>query len=134
MLRVLAAQFEDENSIAVRFRAGVEEVDLPSRVCGEVMRITQEALANVRKHSMANEVDICFQENHHGYALEIRDNGKGFEFSGRLSLEQLDADSKGPEIIKERVRLIAGSLIVESTPGQGSRLEVIIPRGQNGGT
>jgi signal transduction histidine kinase len=37
--------------------------------------------------------------------------------------------SKGPMIIKERVRLIDGALTVESNPGQGTRLEVKVPKG-----
>jgi signal transduction histidine kinase len=35
---------------------------------------------------------------------------------------------RGPTIIKERVRLLAGQLTVESNPGQGTRLEVTVPR------
>jgi signal transduction histidine kinase len=53
---------------------------------------------------------------------------KGFSFSGRLSQDELDQMGKGPTIIKERVRLIAGALTVESSPGTGIRLEVKVPR------
>ena len=53
---------------------------------------------------------------------------KGFSFSGRLSQDELDQMGKGPTIIKERVRLIAGALTVESSPGTGTRLEVKVPR------
>ena len=43
--------------------------------------------------------------------------------------EELDQMGKGPMIIKERVRLIAGTLAVESNPGAGTRLEVKVPKG-----
>jgi signal transduction histidine kinase len=37
---------------------------------------------------------------------------------------------KGPMVIKERVRLIDGELTIESTPGQGARLEITVPQKQ----
>jgi signal transduction histidine kinase len=40
----------------------------------------------------------------------------------------LDALGKGPLVIKERVRVIAGELTIESNPGQGSRLEISVPQ------
>jgi signal transduction histidine kinase len=58
----------------------------------------------------------------------LEDDGKGFPFSGRLSQEDLDHMGRGPMIIKERVRLIAGALTVESNPGVGTRLEIKVPR------
>ena len=60
--------------------------------------------------------------------LVIEDDGKGFPFSGRLSQVELDALGKGPLVIKERVRVIAGELTIESNPGQGSRLEISVPQ------
>jgi signal transduction histidine kinase len=59
----------------------------------------------------------------------MEDDGRGFNFSGRLSQDELDQMGKGPMIIKERLRLIAGALTVESTPGTGTRLEIKVPRG-----
>jgi signal transduction histidine kinase len=58
----------------------------------------------------------------------MEDDGKGFSFSGRFSQEELEQMGKGPMIIKERVRLIASSLTVESNPGTGTRLEIKVPR------
>jgi signal transduction histidine kinase len=60
--------------------------------------------------------------------LVIEDDGRGFEFSGRLSQAELDQARKGPVILKERVRLINAQLTIESHPGQGSRLEITVPQ------
>ena len=62
------------------------------------------------------------------WTLVIEDDGRGFPFSGRLSQADLDALGKGPLVIKERVRVIAGELTIESNPGQGSRLEISVPQ------
>jgi signal transduction histidine kinase len=59
--------------------------------------------------------------------LTVEDDGRGFPFSGRMSEAELDATGKGPVVIRERVRLLAGALTVESNPGHGARLEVRIP-------
>jgi len=62
------------------------------------------------------------------WSLTMEDDGKGFPFSGRYNQAQMDEAGKGPMIIKERVSLIAGELTVESNPGQGTRLEISVPR------
>jgi signal transduction histidine kinase len=45
-----------------------------------------------------------------------------------MSHADLDNSHKGPLVIKERVRLIDGQLTIESMPGQGARLEIIVPQ------
>jgi signal transduction histidine kinase len=60
--------------------------------------------------------------------LTVEDDGKGFPFSGRYNMEQMRENRTGPVVIMERVGLIAGELTVESTPGQGTRLEITVPR------
>jgi len=61
-------------------------------------------------------------------SLTIEDDGRGFEFSGKVSYGQLKNSRRGPLAIKERVRAIGGELSIESNPGQGARLEIIFPR------
>jgi signal transduction histidine kinase len=60
--------------------------------------------------------------------LTVEDDGKGLAFAGRYNQDQMEEAGKGPVVIRERVRLIAGELTVESSPGQGTRLEVTVPR------
>jgi signal transduction histidine kinase len=64
--------------------------------------------------------------------LVVEDDGKGFPFPGRFKQEEMEEMGKGPTIIKDRVRLLAGELTVESSPGQGTRLEVVVPRAGDG--
>ena len=121
-------RFQRETGISARFVTDIENLDMPQRVCRELLRIVQEGLVNVRKHSGARHALVRLVCNAERWNLTIEDDGKGFVFSGRYSHEQMEEIGKGPMIIKERVRLIAGELTVESNPGQGSRLEVSIPR------
>jgi len=121
-------RFQRETGITGRFVTDLDELDMPQRVCREVLRIVQEGLVNVRKHSGARHVLVRLGANGQRWNLTIEDDGKGFAFSGTLNQDQMDEIGKGPMIIRERVRLIAGELTVESNPGQGTRLEITVPR------
>jgi signal transduction histidine kinase len=122
-------RFQRETGISARLVTDLEGPDMPQKVCRELVRIVQEGLVNVRKHSGARHALVRLESSESQWNLSMEDDGKGFPFSGRFSQTQLDEIGKGPMIIKERVRLIAGELTVESTPGQGTRLEVTVPRG-----
>jgi signal transduction histidine kinase len=121
-------RFQRETGISARFVTDLESLDMPQRVCREILRIVQEGLVNVRKHSGARHALVRLGSNAQKWSLTLEDDGKGFPFGGRYNQDQLEEAGKGPMIIKERVRLIAGELTVESNPGQGTRLEISVPR------
>jgi signal transduction histidine kinase len=121
-------RFQRETGIAARFVFDLEPSEMPPRVCRELVRIVQEALVNVRKHSKAHQVLVRLFSKGGKWKLTVEDDGHGFDFSGRLSQAELEEAHRGPLVIKERVRLIDGELTIESTPGQGSRLEITVPQ------
>ncbi len=121
-------RFRRDTGISAEFVSGLEDVSLSPRACRELVRITQEALANVRKHSRAQRVLVTFGMHGSEWTLVVEDDGRGFDFTGRKSLPELDASRKGPAIIKERVRLLGGRLEIESSPGEGSRLHITLPQ------
>ncbi len=120
-------RFRRETGIAAEFVSELERVDLAHKGCRELARIVQESLVNVRKHSGAHHVLVRLAQRAGHLQLTVEDDGKGFSFSGRLSGAELETTGKGPAVIRERVRLLAGELAIESTPGHGARLEVRIP-------
>jgi signal transduction histidine kinase len=128
LLRDTVERFQRETGINARFVTDLEELDMPQRVCRELLRIVQEGLVNVRKHSGARHALVRLISSGDNWNLTVEDDGKGLSFSGRYNQEQMQEAGKGPMIIQERVRLIDGQLTVESTPGQGTRLEVTVPR------
>ena len=128
VLKDTVERFQRETGITARFVTDVDELDMPQRVCREVLRIVQEGLVNVRKHSGARHALVRLACNKEKWILTVEDDGKGFAFAGRYNEDQMKEAGKGPAIIKERVRLIAGELTVESNPGQGTRLEITVPR------
>ena len=121
-------KFQRDTGISSRFVSTLQEISLPPRVCNQLARIVQEGLVNARKHSGARKVMVQLGQHDGRLRLAIDDDGRGFDFSGRLDLSELDAIRKGPLVIKERVRTIGAELVVESVPGKGSRVEVSLPK------
>jgi signal transduction histidine kinase len=124
----LAGRLRRENGLDVRLDSSCASLDCTPRACRHLARIVQEALTNVRKHSGAQSVRIALHASDSTNRLVIEDDGRGLGFSGRLTLDQLEARDYGPAVIKERVRAMGGDLAIESRPGAGVRIDVEWPR------
>lgn len=127
----LVERFSRDTGVATRFVSELQEVTLPAATCRELARVVQEALVNIRKHSGAQSAMVHFGSQNGWWKLVIDDDGKGFPFSGRFTLTELDDLRRGPTVIKERVRAVGGDMVLESSPGHGSRLEITIPQKGN---
>jgi signal transduction histidine kinase len=124
----LIDRFRDDTGIASKFVCDAGDIVLPPATCREIAGIVQEALANVLKHSGAENVLVRLGSHQGEWLLIIEDDGRGFEFSGRLSQLKLEKMRRGPSVIRERVRAIGGDLTIDSKPGQGARLEIRFPQ------
>ena len=90
-----------------------------------VYRIVQEAITNVVKHSAATEATVVIKKRATVVSLSVRDNGRGFD-SAKLSSENRGF-GYGLSGIAERVRILNGTLAIDSRPGGGTSLTVEIP-------
>ena len=122
-------RFERESGIAVRFETDFD-LQVTSTTGHEIIRIVQEGLTNIRKHSGAKHVMVRLASMSGSVRLVIEDDGRGFSFSGRRSQRELEVMCAGPLIIRERVRALRGELNVVSMPGKGARLHVKVPATQ----
>jgi signal transduction histidine kinase len=121
------ARFARETGISARFVSDHRPIALSPRQSTEIRRILREGLVNVRKHSGARHVQVHAMVAGRYWQLSIGDDGRGFPFRGRLSQEELLARKLGPVVIGERVRALGGELTIESRPGQGARLDLLVP-------
>jgi signal transduction histidine kinase len=126
----LVSRFERNSGIRARFSADVDEADVAPVTARELGRTLQEALHNVRKHGAAHSVDVQFMAHDGSWKLIVANDGRPFDFTGRWTLAELEAQHRGPRVIKERVREMGGDLTIESTPQRGVRLEVTVPKRQ----
>jgi len=126
VLASVVERFRRDTGVPARFVFSGGAVVLPSATALELVRIVQEALVNVRKHSRAKNVMVRLTRTNSACLLVIEDDGVGFEFEGHLSDEELERRRIGPTIIKERARIAGARLAIESAPGTGARLEIAI--------
>jgi signal transduction histidine kinase len=123
----MVTRYRQDTGIGAQFVCDVADVGLPPATCREIAGIIREALANVRRHSGAQNVLVRLARQRGAWILTIEDDGRGFEFSGRFSHAELEEFRRGPLVIRQRVRAIEGELTIISKPGQGARLEIKVP-------
>ena len=126
VLAAIVERFRRDTGLPARFVFTGGSITLPPATAIEVVRIVQEALVNVRKHSRARNVLVRLTGAEHGGVLVIEDDGDGFEFEGRLSRDELDQRRLGPSVIKERSRIAGVGLVIDSSRGSGSRIELTL--------
>jgi PAS domain S-box-containing protein len=94
--------------------------DLSGRASVELLRILQEALANVRRHSAARSVEVRLWTDDEAVRLEVADDGRGFD-PGTASA------GVGLSAMRERVEELGGEIEVSSRPGAGTKVAVRVP-------
>lgn len=120
----LAKRFEMETSIEVFFYQNWHLYCIPREIEIEAVRIVQEALANIRKHSQAQTVRILMYGAEDGQCrILVEDDGVGFQDS---SLESPEAASEhfGLTVMQERAERINGEIQFESDDGEGTLVQL----------
>jgi NarL family two-component system sensor histidine kinase LiaS len=121
VLREYAYEWENRNDeIGVDLKIN-GECSLPLQAEQALYRITQEALANVARHSHASQVKISLNYQPEVVELAIEDNGDGYD-------PQRVTTGLGLHSMQERVTMIHGELSIHSAPGQGTQIVVKVPR------
>ena len=92
-----------------------------------LLRVAQEALNNCRKHAQASKVAMTLSYIKNLVALDIQDDGVGFDPSRPHSTTSDRSGGFGLNGMRERVEGLGGTLLVESTPGEGTTLLVELP-------
>ena len=119
-MRSALEKFEGQTGISVAFSSEGAVPDLPPEHVLQAMHIVHESLSNVRKHAKASRIDvklICDGE----CTLHISDNGIGFD-----AAHDAGDTHVGLSIMRERAHRIGADLALESEPGQGTRVHLIL--------
>lgn len=88
----------------------------------DILAVVNELLSNVRRHSGASHAFLTLAETGDGVRLELRDNGRGFLVDGP------GAGGQGLRNIRERVARLGGRLDIQSAPGDGTAVRILVPR------
>ena len=119
-----AKEFGDNNAITVHFDVPRAFPQLSPVVELQLLRISQEALTNVRRHALATEVEVKLETTGQTVAMLVKDNGQGFTPSDP---ETSNSGYHGLKIIRERAEGLGGSVDISTAPGEGTEIKVTLP-------
>lgn len=120
-LREYVEEFGIQTGITAKFFSAVEDTPPLSPIAEtQLVRIVQEALTNTRKHAHANCVQVSLQREDDELQVTVLDDGIGMNLDG----------SKyhfGLQTMRERAESVSGRITIESTVGQGTRVQITMP-------
>jgi len=114
-------QTQEEMGIPIYFQNEWSEQEFSEDVELNVLRILQECLANIRKHSQAEVVRVLLSSRGAKFILLIEDDGIGFEES---SIVSQGGQHLGLNILRDRASEINANIDIESEPGDGTRIQL----------
>lgn len=124
-LERLARDMEDKFGLSVQLKVNTAYPHKHFAIAVFLYRAVQELLFNVVKHAGTQSAQVVLEDSTDKLFITISDRGKGFD---PQTLESADANTGcGLISIKERARSIGADLMVESSPGQGSRFTLTVP-------
>jgi PAS domain S-box-containing protein len=114
-------EFAKRHGLALDFTADVHSALLPE-IGITLFRVLQEALQNAAKHSGAKRVQVQLREDSGALYMLIRDSGRGFD---------VETESRGRGLglasMRERIRLVNGTIAIDSKLGGGTAIQVRVP-------
>lgn len=120
-LEKLAERFRTDQGLEIDLTTKVNFVHLAPAVEMVVLRIVQEALNNVWRHSQSNRAEVRVTQTDDDLRVGIQDSGVGFDPA------QVKKTRYGLAGMRERARLFGGATEIESAPGKGTRIIVTLP-------
>jgi two-component system nitrate/nitrite sensor histidine kinase NarX len=114
----LLERFRRDTDISVFFQNECAALDLSPAQEIQVFYIIQEALTNIRKHSGARNVRLLLNNQDELYTVLIEDDGLG---AAELA-EASTGEHAGLAIMRERTERLQGQIVIESEPGEGTRI------------
>lgn len=112
-------------NITVKVGRDVEQY-LDTNAQGGIFYLIEEAVNNARKYAKAEMITVVAARKNNYIVVRISDNGVGFD-AGNASDQSIMQGSFGMTNMRERAELLNGTLKVESTPGKGTTITVILP-------
>jgi signal transduction histidine kinase len=124
-LEWFSSQFARQTGIRVHFDRDSTGNLVPSDYAIHIYRIVQAALANVARHSGAHEAWVSLKKKNGSLALEIRDDGEGFDPDA--DMDRSSGEGMGLMGMRERAEHLKGAIVVRSAPGRGTIVRIEIP-------
>jgi signal transduction histidine kinase len=124
-------KIRESDGLKMRLVGGENGDLLNDQAQGVVFYIVEEALGNARKYSQANLVEVRLWQEQELFVVRIQDDGEGFDIQS-VNANYSARGSLGMVNMRERAERIDGSLKVESTPGNGTTITLVVPLDKHG--
>ncbi len=121
-LRTLTQRVSEASGIAVELKIAKTFPRLTPESELAVYRIVQECLTNVRRHSRSERARVELNDTEEGPEIVVRDWGVGFD------PDAVEEGHYGLLGVRDRARLIGGRATIDSTPGEGVCISLVLPR------
>jgi signal transduction histidine kinase len=133
-LAEVAGQWSAVNGVPAAVTTTGDPVGLHAEIEVTLLRVAQEALANVAKHAAASRVGITLSYMADVVTLDVRDDGAGFRPADPERPGTVRGGGFGLTAMRQRVRRVAGTLAIESEPGTGTAVSASVPAIPRAGT
>ncbi len=102
--------------------------ELSQKAQGSLFYIVEEATKNARKHAQADNIWIRIYKRGMNVITEVEDDGKGFDVGQtEANYDKREQSSLGMLNLKERAELVGGKTVIQSTPGEGTKIITTVP-------
>ncbi|MGD8403061.1 MAG: sensor histidine kinase [Anaerolineales bacterium] len=125
-LRWYAGKVQERTDLKVMVEIEGDELMIASTLKIAIFRIIQEALNNITKHAQAKVVFIHLKYKPNRVIVSVRDDGVGFDLD-QVRMRRTRRPSLGLAGMRERAALLGGEVNIQSSPGQGTLVEAILP-------
>ncbi|MDE0457937.1 MAG: histidine kinase [Chromatiales bacterium] len=124
-LEEMAARYTVQSAMTVHLQIDGQLPELPAGPQLQVVRIVGEALANACAHSGGNLARVLVRSDPASMRVLVEDDGEGFTMSACTAAP---GEHIGLSVMHERARWLGGTLVIESEPGEGTRVSLAFPR------
>ena len=121
-MRAFCSEISVRQSVEVDFSHQDVPPTVPPDIALCLFRVLQEALRNAVRHSSTRSFAVSFLGTPDGLSLTVRDAGRGFDAESATHDGGLGLTS-----MRERLKLVAGELSIESQPGRGTKIVARVP-------
>lgn len=122
----------DTHGLEVQLRDDWEQEELAEEIRSTLFQAVRELLINIAKHGQTKKAEISLRKGAGDLILQVADQGAGFDVT-KLAVKKENKSGFGLFNIRQRIGYLGGQFSVESEPGQGTLVTLVVPcQGQTG--
>lgn len=125
-LKQYEQRLRENDDVPITVQPGNFGIELNPNVAATVFAVIEEAVNNARKHAPDSPIEVIVASSGGALVASVRDQGAGFDVSA-VNTNYSERGSFGMLNMRDRARLVDGQLVVESTPGRGTRVTLRVP-------